>query len=196
MIIERPFRGFRTIALAHHKNYAVSLSAISGIGLTFSVFWVIKAGEYAESLVHLLTAGIVSGFPVGMIIVLLMSLSITAVARALGTYVRIRDAYSIVAYSLVPIILTVLLLLPIEVLTFGLFFFTRNPSPYLLKPLSYIVLIGLDGAFTLWSLMLLLIGITVLLDGKWLKSVTIAFLALCLVVGISVAILRIMFPQV
>ena len=194
-LIERPAAGFRTIALAQHKNYALSLSAIAGIGLAFLLFWAVKAGEFAENLVNLFVAGVVTGLPLGVVIAVLISFSAASIANMGRAKVRIRDVFSVVAYALLPVAFTLVLVLPVELLTFGQYFFTRNPSAYLLKPFSYIVLIGLDGASVLWSLSLMCIGFGVLLEGKWLKAVAIVLLSIFLVACLSGAIVRNLFPQ-
>ena len=194
-LIERPVGGFRTIALARHKNYALTLSAVGGIGLAFLFFWALKAGEFAENMLNLIVAGTLTGPLVGVVIVGLLSLFVRGIANMSRAKVRLRDVFSVVAYALLPVVFTLFLVLPIELLTFGQFFFTRNPSPFLLKPFSYIVLIGLDGASVLWSLVLLCIGITVLLEGRWFRALSIVFLSLFLVAGISEVLRRVLLPQ-
>jgi hypothetical protein len=184
-LIERPTKAFYTIAVARHKNYMLPLSAIAGIAFTFAFFWIIKAGEYAETFLHLMTAGIVTGPVVGILSVLLYSLILTSIAHLLGIEARLKNAFAITAYALVPVIITVIVLLPIEVMTFGPYFFTRNPSPYQLKPLSYILLIGLDGLFSLWTVSLCVVGAKVLLGTHWLRA--------GLIVLISLAILGVCF---
>jgi len=64
----------------------------------------------------------------------------------------------------VPIVLSVFLILPIEILTYGRYFFSTNPSPWTLKPLSYVLLLGLDGVFFIWSLILYALGVRALYD--------------------------------
>jgi hypothetical protein len=43
-------------------------------------------------------------------------------------------------------------------MTFGMYFFTFNPHPIAIKPVSYIVLIGLNTVMILWTFILLIIG--------------------------------------
>ena len=43
-------------------------------------------------------------------------------------------------------------------MTFGMYFFTFNPHPMAIKPVSYIVLIGSNAVMMLWAFILLIIG--------------------------------------
>jgi hypothetical protein len=89
---------------------------------------------------------------------------------------------------MIPAILSAVFILPIEFLTFGIYFFTSNPSPYTIKPASYILLLCLDGLFALWSIVLLFIGIKVLLNVKWLY-VFLFIIVVFIIIGVVVAAL-------
>jgi hypothetical protein len=195
-ILERPTRGFRTVALARHKNYVVLLSAAAGFGFAFGFFWLAKMGEYASNLVNILGAGLVLGPPAGILTVLFASIVIVLSARVMHLPVRLRDAYAVSAYAVVPVILTVILFLPVELMSFGPYFFARSPSPYLLRPFSYIALLALDGAFALWSVILLVIGVRVLLRATWVRSALAVGITL-LLAGLGVAaLLHIAVPRI
>ena len=186
MILERPAKAFRTVAMARHKNYVVLLSALSGFALIFGWFWMVKGGDHAANLINVLAAGIALGPPTGILVMLVASAGITLAGRVLGMRVRLRDAYAIAAYGSVPLILTSLLFLPIEIMSFGIYFFASSPSPYSIRPFSYVTLLGLDGLFTLWSLILLIVGTRVLFGGGWMKS-TAAVSAALVLCGLMVA---------
>jgi len=187
-ILERPAAGFRMVALARHKNYAIVLSAISGFALIFGWFWMVKGGDHAVNLINVLAAGIALGPAVGILATLAASAGITLAGRVFGLHVRLRDAYAVAAYGTVPLILTSLLFLPIEIMSFGIYFFASSPSPYLMRPFSYLTLLGLDGVFALWSLILLIVGTRVLFGAGWGKpmAAVTAGLVLC---GLMVAAL-------
>ena len=185
-VLERPVAGFRIIALAKHKNYMVLLSAVAGFAFVFGFFWLAKAGEYAQNLINILAAGLALGPPVGIVVVLSVSWAIVVFSRFMRLRVRLRDVYAVAAYASVPLILSSILLLPIEVLSFGTYFFTRDPSPYLIRPLSYVTLLALDGAFGLWSVILLWVGLRVLFNAGWSRPAG-AVLTVLLLAGLVVA---------
>ncbi|MBA4311347.1 MAG: hypothetical protein C0417_01835 [Chlorobiaceae bacterium] len=178
LLIENPKKAFHRIAIATHKNYITFLSAIAGIGLLFSSFWFYKIGDHISSLLQLLGIGISGGLIFGNIFMLLLSIIVWLILKIEKRSVKFRQVFAVSAYSSIPIIISVIVLLPIEILTFGTYYFATNPSPYLLKPFSYIVLLGLDLLFGLWSLILLLIGINKLRDGGWIRALIIEIVSL------------------
>ncbi|MBI4418587.1 MAG: YIP1 family protein, partial [Ignavibacteriales bacterium] len=80
------------------------------------------------------------------------------VVRLLGARRRLRQSYAMLAYSLVPIVLSVIILLPIELMTFGMYLFTSNPGPEVIKPVSYYILISLDALCAVWTVGLAVAG--------------------------------------
>ena len=173
-IIESPARAFRSIALAKHKNYAIVLSAIAGIGFAFTLFWFLNVGDVISELLLLLFFGLVSGPIIGPILMLVFSLIVRTLAVFSKVPLRFRNIFAVASYSLVPIIVTVFTLLPIELLTFGVFMFSKNPSPYTIKPFSYVVIIALDSVCGLWAVALFVVGMKVLLNANWRKSIFLA----------------------
>jgi len=176
-VLERPSHAFHTIAVAQHKNYSVIIPAISGVAITFFYFWIVKAGEATNSLINFLAAGLAVSPFVGIATSLIIALLLKLTVIATGRHVSFRNAFSVIAYTQIPLVISVILVFPLELMTFGLFFFTTNPSPYQLKPIPYMLLIGLDGLFTFWSFLLVWFGIRKLTDGGRLYS----FLVYCMV---------------
>ena len=187
-IIESPSKAFRTIAIAKHKNYSILLPGVAGIAFAFFVFWLFKFGDHAESLVNILGGGFAVGPFLGILTVLIFSLILILTTKLNGLDVKFRNTYATVAYVCVPVVLSFIFIFPVEIMTFGIFLFTKNPSPYSLKPMSYILLMILDGTFTAWSFVLLFVGIKALLDVPWLKVCRIVLLSLFLFGGLAVGI--------
>ena len=179
-VLEHPLNAFYTIAVAKHKNYSIILSVISGVALTFFSFWLMKAGDAASSLINFLVAGFAVAPFVGILSVLVVALLIKITVSASGRSVTFRNAFAVIAYTQVPLVISVILIFPLELMTFGLYFFTTNPSPYQLKPLPYILLSGMDGIFAFWSLLLIWMGIKKLTDGGWFYSLGISIIVLVL----------------
>ncbi|MBI1807246.1 MAG: YIP1 family protein [Ignavibacteria bacterium] len=194
-ILERPRKTFHTIAIAKHKNYVVPLSMLSGVAIIYSIFWITKAGDHAESLLNILTASVAVGPPLGIFTLFTLGVLIASLGKIVRSKVRLRDAFAIAVYALIPIDLSIFLILPIKLLSFGQYYFTSNPSPYLLKPNIYVVLLILDGTFTLWSMVLLFLGIQKLLDRAWITILAIGLGACGILVGMIVTVLRLLFPS-
>ncbi|MBI5476275.1 MAG: YIP1 family protein [Ignavibacteriales bacterium] len=193
MVVEHPSKAFHKIAISTHKNYILFLSALAGIGFLFSAFWFYKIGDLIFSLLRFLGIGISAGIIFGEVIIFLLSIAVWLFLKAERKGVKFRQVFAVTAYSSIPIIISAIIILPIEILTFGTHFFGTNPSPYLLKPLSYVVLLVIDGLFGLWSLILFLIAIKQLRGIGWLRSAMIEFISIVVVLLLIHNILRFIF---
>ncbi len=182
-LVESPIKAYRAITIARHKNNLVLLSCLAGCALTFFLFWMYNLGDHSESLLNLLLAGLSVGPFFGMVVVGLAGFFVYFLSKLASPNVSYRNSLAVVAYSCVPIIISFVLIFPLELMTFGLYLFTKNPSPYQLRPTSYLISSGLDGMFGVWSIVLACIGVRVMLDVPWLKAILIVLGAVALLGG-------------
>lgn len=157
-VLESPRKAFRTITLAEHKNYVLFLFSLFGISLSFTGFWFFKLGRHFENLLDLIGYALGAGIVVGLLAALVITLLYHVIAKLLGGRTGFRSSLGLVGYSLTPMALAVFLILPIKLLTFGMFMFTGNPDPYTLKPFSYVMLLGFDALVSIWSIGLAILG--------------------------------------
>jgi hypothetical protein len=157
-IIEVPKKTFRRIAMAEHKNFAFVMFLLFGISLSFTTFWFFELGHRFTMLPDLIVAGFVAGMAAGVLLVPILTLTHFLVARILGGKGSLKTGYGILAYSATPIVAGLFLVLPIELLTFGMYLFTSNPHPFVIKPVSYMLLVSFDAMAAIWSLLLLIVG--------------------------------------
>jgi hypothetical protein len=169
-LIEAPRKAMRKIALAVHKNYVIFLSSFYGIGLAFFLLWILNLGEVFNNLLYLLFTAILIGPALGIIHVFLASLIGVLVGRLLRTRMQFSNVLGIVAYATVPLNLSIVFVLPIELMTFGLFMFAQNPSPFVIKPTAYVIFMILDGLAILWSLDLFVVGIRTISNLRFLRA--------------------------
>lgn len=195
-LIEQPSKTFHTIAVANHKNYTVVLPAIQGIGLSFTLFWFLKVGESVDMFAAILMAGIILALPLGIVCALLISGTVTSICILRGLSVEFRNVHAVVAYGLMPWLIISIIVVPIEILTFGIYFFRANPSPMILKPLSYIVLLGLHAGSGIWSMILLVFGVGAVLGAGWKQASWIVVVAISIVAGLIAGVARLLLGQV
>jgi hypothetical protein len=184
-VLESPHKAFRTITLAEHKNYVLFLFTLFGISLSFTGFWLLRLGRYFENLLDLIGSAVGAGIILGLVVAGLLTLAYHGIARLLGGRSGFRSSLGLLAYSLTPIALTLFVILPIELLTFGMYMFTANPHPYSIKPVSYVLMIGFDSVVALWSVLLAVLATRIGHQMSTSKSIlvvfgTIAFLSVAL----------------
>jgi len=157
-VVESPRRAFHNITLAEHKNYSLLLFSLFGVGLSFTAFWYFKLGNHFDSLIDLLSRATLLGIGAGYCAAFVFTFIVHFFARLFGGRKGIRNSFAVLAYSTTPIALSLVAILPIELLTFGMYMFTANPHPYTIKPEMYVVLLGVDGALAVWALALAIAG--------------------------------------
>jgi hypothetical protein len=160
-ILEKPRSTFRQIAVADHKNFSFFLFGLFGISLSFAGLWYFRLGDRFSNLLDLIIKGLLAGPILGLAICIPLVVVFHLASIIVGGKAALRTSLGLIAYSLTPVALSLFFVLPIELLTFGMYLFTSNPHPYIVKPLSYVVLVGLDGVVSLWSILLVVVGGTI-----------------------------------
>jgi hypothetical protein len=123
---------------------------------------------------------IVVGIALGVASAIILTLAYHLMAKLLGGAGAVRDSLALLAYSLTPIVVSLFIVLPIELLTFGMYLFTSNPHPYTIKPVSYVILVGFDVIVSLWSLGLAILATKVGHRISTAKSLVVTVAALAL----------------
>jgi hypothetical protein len=154
-LMESPLRTFRRIVLARHKNYVLPLSALSGVSVVYNVLWLGNFGMRFQGLGQLLLFGFVAGVVLGITSMLLLSLLLMLGGKILGGRGTFRGQFGANAYAFSPMAVFLLVTLPMETGIFGIYFFDHNPSPYVINPVSYVILCILHGIPVIASAILL-----------------------------------------
>ncbi|HTR82366.1 MAG TPA: Yip1 family protein [Bacteroidota bacterium] len=161
LLVESPRDAFNKIIRAEHKNYVLLLMFFLGIGLSFVLLWARHAGNEFDNLIYLILLGCVLGlvmaFPVG----LAMAGVVHSLIKVFGGKGVMKNTYAVIGWSLMPIMATVCIVLPVELASVGLRLFSTNPSPLDVKPVVYLALLAIDGLAVLWSLQLGRVGLSI-----------------------------------
>ncbi len=153
-LIESPVEGFRVIVRAEHKNFILLITVLASVkilidAMFISVFVSKNENAYHNFYIHLL-------FAAGLFIlfVLIFSILLFFINKMFGITTRIRDNYSIFTYSFFPYVFGLILLFPIELILFGSYLFSFNPSPFIIKGSLAYALTAFEALVLLWSLVL------------------------------------------
>ena len=151
-VLVSPRATFQRIVLAQHKNYSLLLFSLFGISLSFAAFWYFRLGSRFETLLDLLPWALIVGIALGAASAIILTLVYHTIAKLFGGIGAVRDSLALLAYSLTPVVASLFIVLPIELMTFGMYLFTSNPHPYTIKPVSYVILVGFDAIVSLWTI--------------------------------------------
>jgi len=178
-VIESPLRTFKRIALATHKNYTLILASLFGISWTFMALRVTDAGLFLPNLFLLILIGVLGGPLFGIFALIIAGAIGLWLGARLGGGGAFRNAVALTSYAGIPVVLSPLFVLPIEIGIFGLSLFGLPPSPWELKPAISFVLSGLNLGLLIWFGALLTAGLSVALGLKTRRALVVALLLAC-----------------
>jgi len=185
-LIEAPHVTFRRIALASRKTYTFLLSSVFGIFLVFATVRLNDIGDRVSGLHIILAGGALLGPMLGTTWLLLMSTIAQWISRKLGGEATRRNSFAVLSYATAPFVLSLFMVFPVEIAIFGSYFFGSNPSPMVIKPGIYTVLLMLDSLTMLWFVLLLTEGITVANSFSRAKGFLVALSIAGLTVGAAI----------
>lgn len=173
-LIESPVEAFRKIVLAEHKNYVLVLSGFFGVALVFANLWFHEFGDRFESLLSILSFGVLTGPFVGMGFLCILTGALSIQLRGFRSPMRFKNTFAVSSYACAPIVFSFVLVFPIEIMTFGTELFSSRSFLSSSGATSYVLFLLLDGLAVLWSLFLLSLGVRVMTGFQFLKSAVIA----------------------
>jgi len=189
-LMESPSTTFRRIALAGTKNYAILLTVAFGVAMAYGLLWHGNYGVREPQLTTILGMGLLAGPVLGVIAFVVLSRLIRLLSPLGGRKISARNGFALLAYSGVPVVMTLVVLFPIEIAVFGVYLFDVNPPPLVLNPLAYIVLVGLDGIAAVWSAVLLGIGIRVMAGSRGWFAALLAVICVAALLALFLVPLR------
>jgi hypothetical protein len=161
-----PVEAFRKIVFAEHKNYTIIFSILLGVKFFLTVdlttlLFKLRNGESPDLLKNLILFSVLFVF-----VLILFSLLFKIVGQIFKEKLRFKDFYSILIFSFSPLIFVLFIIFPFEYALFGNYWFTFNPSPFILRPVAAYLLISVEGLLTFWSFLNLIIGLSYYFSSK------------------------------
>lgn len=153
-LIESPYRAFLSLTHAEHKNFVIYLTLIIALKLAVNGI-ILKEPLFSYSVLN------VGFFNLWLIasaaLILLLTLFAFIVRFFLKTasiHTRFRDGYTVLAYSQMPHIFSLIFVFPVEMVLFGAYLFTAEPSPFMIKPGPAWILSGIEVILFIWTVVL------------------------------------------
>jgi hypothetical protein len=157
-LIESPVVAFRRIIQSEHKNFisliftfAVFKLFISSIFISLALF----KNEYALNLFITRLFYFAGGM---LFLLLILSLLLLLALKGGGIKSRLKDLFAVLTFSLMPYSFAAIILFPVELIIFGNYLFSVNPSPFIIKSFFAWVLVSLEVLLILWSIFLTIAG--------------------------------------
>ncbi|MCB0730493.1 MAG: hypothetical protein KDC88_05615 [Ignavibacteriae bacterium] len=153
-LFENPKETLKNIIYAEHKNFIVFILALVSV----KTFITAASVQSAFGLLIPHTKYFLYNL---LILLAIYTVSILLYTKILSiifnriTKTRFKDNLSIILYSFIPIVLSLIILAPVEYGIFGKHWFISNPSPLLIKPNLAYVLFVLEFLMLSWSVYLL-----------------------------------------
>ncbi len=159
MLIESPVKAFNRIIQSEHKNFVLLIAVLFSVKafVDSRFISILLTGENGLRLSLLPTLLIAAA--AGYIVIWIYTFILFMVNKLSGLKSRLRDNNAVLVYSLIPYTFGLVILFPIELITFGQYLFADNPSPFMLKPTIAFTLLAFEGLLILWGMFLSITGI-------------------------------------
>lgn len=153
-LIESPSKAFKQIIFAEHKNYIFFIWIFVAAKLLVNTRFAasLSIGEFNTTtslyLIYLLTLAIVAGY------IVIFSVCTNILNKFLKFDTRFRDTIALITYSLLPNIAGIVFIFILELVVFGGFLFSINPTPFEIKGLIAYFFAGAEFLLVVWSVFL------------------------------------------
>ena len=157
-LIEIPTQAFGKIIQAENKNFVVTLMIIVCVKLSLAAMIIYNAFYSVNGVpITFLNSFLLGGVP-SIILLSFFSLMITFSNKFFGIENRSKDNFAVYIFSFIPMIGGLFVLTPIQFALFGEYWFTFNPSPLLMKPVPFLILLIIEGLLFIWSSILFIVA--------------------------------------
>ncbi len=172
LLIESPKKAFQLIVFSEHKNFIYLFLFFASlkfyIDASLISVWTSKLHQSHGSIIFEITVILVSTF----ILIFILAYINSFIEKTSGLTNRIKDNFAIIIYSLIPHVFALILLFPIELIMFGEYLFSTNPSPFAIKETMAYTMLSFECLAILWSIFLLVIGNLVITKNLVYSSLT------------------------
>jgi len=155
LLVESPKKAFEEIVYSEHKNFIIFILLFVTVKLLVDTRFIslLTVGDFQRTtslfISYLIVAGTIFLF------LLLYSFIVKLVLKPLEIETRFRDNLAVLIYSLMPHVFGIIFLFVLELVVFGDYLFSVNPSPFVIKGLIAYLFLGAEILIILWSAFLL-----------------------------------------
>lgn len=177
---------FKKIIYSDHKNYLLILLILFALKLlqySFFIFGLTDQSIHFEKFFLNLVLSIILIF---IFTVLFMEITRLVFLKIARQKLLRKNFFSVFGYSSAFFSLSLFILLPIEIILFGPYLFSQNPSPFDIKPIPAYTIIGIELIMLITFIFLLIVGFKVYLNRIGLSIFLTSFLVFGFALGIFI----------
>jgi len=154
LLIESPKKAMELIVFSEHKNFISFLLIFIAIKVLVNVRFIslISIGTFNPTTSLYLSYLIV--FVILVAYLILFSFFFTFINKLLQITTRFRDNFAVLTYSLLPNVFGIIFLFIIELVVFGEYLFSINPTPFVIKGFTAYIFAGAEILLIVWSVFL------------------------------------------
>lgn len=154
LLIESPKKALELIVLSEHKNFISFLLIFIAVKMLVNTRFIslISLGTFNPTTSLYLSYLIILGILV--VYLILFSICFTFINKLLQITTRFRDNFTVLTYSLLPNVFGIIFLFIIELVVFGEYLFSINPTPFVIKGMTAYIFAGVEILLIVWSVFL------------------------------------------
>jgi hypothetical protein len=154
LLIENPKKAMELIVFSEHKNFISILLIFISIKLLINARFIslISLGNFNPSTSLYLSYLIILG--ILLVYLVLFAFCLTSINKSLQITTRLQDNFALLTYSLLPNVFGIIFLFIIELVVFGEYLFSINPTPFVIKGFIAYVFVGAEILLIVWSVVL------------------------------------------
>lgn len=153
-LIDSPIKAFTKIIFSEQKNFINFIVLLVSIKFFINSIFFFLAGIQNRLVSFHLIRNYLIVLSVTVLSMLFFSILIKIIQQVHNSISRFKDSYAVLSYSLIPNLFALVVLFPLELIFFGEYLFSNNPSPFLIKETTAYIMLILEILVVLWSLFL------------------------------------------
>ena len=158
-LIESPVQAFTQIIRSEHKNFIFPILLFASIKFFIDSIFLLMFLENEEIVFGGFVLNTLIIFAGLITLVALFSLLLKYTTPIVNTKTRFKDNVAILSYSLILHAIALCILFPIELVLFGSYIFSTNPSPFAIKETMAYIMAGFELLIVLWSFSMVVAGL-------------------------------------
>ena len=154
-IIESPSKAFRTVIFSEHKNFIFFILLFLSLKYLINARFVamISIGDFQSTVGLQISYLIILGSTI--IFFLTFSYLYNFIGKSKNISLRIKDTFALIIYSQIPLVFGLIILFSLELVIFGDYLFSLNPTPFTIKGLIAYFFLLIEVGTIIWSIFLL-----------------------------------------